>query len=410
MRLPILLLAHIATAHRRDLDLTAITGAGSNASSIAATALQNFTAVVQTHGSDRGVLSQAGLGIPGKLQRLALTLAVLGGPLRAVEAKNMPIAFAADVFERANRKRRLELAPVDDLPLLRLAAILSNIAYEVSMQGLDEALRSVAGLTHTQLIKFEPQVPGSSMPQWFLLRGTALGQESLFLVFRGTESKTDILRDLICVPKEHTANGNDTMFHTGFLTGVKDNEALMAALEKEPTSGRPLYIFGHSLGGALAHVMAYGWLLPRGGQHHGPVTVCGVGAPCVLHASSAASAAGQRGARVVNIVNDCDWVPRILGSRMELTRTLLSGSDWSDTMLRSLEQYRHADSTEIFYIRDGGVYSLPKRQRASILHLQDALLAGPAALDSHSVKEYMQVLDDEPPKKRARRSELDQHD
>ena len=95
MRLPIGLLAHIATAHRRNLDLTAITGASSNASSIAATALQNFTAVVQTHSSDRGVLSRAGLGIPGKLQRLALILAVFGGPLRAVEAKNMPIAFAA---------------------------------------------------------------------------------------------------------------------------------------------------------------------------------------------------------------------------------------------------------------------------------------------------------------------------
>jgi len=101
MRLPILLLAHIATAHRRDLDLTAKTGAGSNASSIAATALQNFTAVVQTHGSDRSVLSRAGLGIPGKLQRLALILAVLGGPLPAVEAKNMPIAFAAPGNKKA---------------------------------------------------------------------------------------------------------------------------------------------------------------------------------------------------------------------------------------------------------------------------------------------------------------------
>jgi len=87
MRLPILLLAHIATAHRRDLGLTATTGEGSNTSSISVTALQNSTAVSGTHGSDRGVLSRAG---PGKLvKRAALILAastLLGEPLPAVEA------------------------------------------------------------------------------------------------------------------------------------------------------------------------------------------------------------------------------------------------------------------------------------------------------------------------------------
>jgi len=76
MRLPILLLAHIATAHRVDFNLTATTGEGSNTSSIAATALQSSTAVVATHGSDRGVQSRAGLGIPRRLvQRFGLILA-----------------------------------------------------------------------------------------------------------------------------------------------------------------------------------------------------------------------------------------------------------------------------------------------------------------------------------------------
>jgi len=104
MRLPILVLAHIVTAHRVDLDLSGTKGEGSDTSSIAATALQDSTAVVGTHGSDSGVLSQADLGIPGKrMQRLALILAassVLGGPQWAVEAKDVPTAFVAPGVRR----------------------------------------------------------------------------------------------------------------------------------------------------------------------------------------------------------------------------------------------------------------------------------------------------------------------
>jgi len=82
MRLPILILFQIATAHAADLNLTATTGEVSNACSIAATALQNATAVVGTHGSDRSVLSRAGKGIPGKLiPPLIITASVLGGGL-----------------------------------------------------------------------------------------------------------------------------------------------------------------------------------------------------------------------------------------------------------------------------------------------------------------------------------------
>jgi len=97
MRLPILVLANIVTAHRVDLDLTA-------------TALQDSTAVVGTHGSGSGVLSQTDLGIPGKLmQRLALILAassVLGGP-QSVEAKAVPTAFVAPGV-RADLKNHLK--------------------------------------------------------------------------------------------------------------------------------------------------------------------------------------------------------------------------------------------------------------------------------------------------------------
>ena len=126
----------------------------------------------------------------------------------------------------------------------------------------------------------------ASLPQWYLARDHPA---RLFLVFRGTASDDDVIRDLMATPAEAEHGG--LRFHGGFLSGVQGNDELHAQLMPllDPSCGgsssTSLYIMGHSLGGSLGLVVPLiGGLLPS--AHAGALTVVALGSPPVLHAGT----------------------------------------------------------------------------------------------------------------------------
>lgn len=420
-------------------------------------------------------------------------------------ASNSVVGWA----NRQTRQRRLKRASRLDLLLALLAARLSRVAYANTQRDLltqlhSPALSDVPGglaLLHFRKQRATCGEPGLH-PQWFLARGappswlppaeapSSKGVRGLheatavYLVFRGTWSATDIIRD-ICVEPEPHADG--AMFHGGFLRGVRDDTVLHAELRRALSNTRceHLYIFGHSLGGSLAFALAAGGLIPP--TYKGSVTVVGVGAPPVrlsapqqrtsstesestragaddpgdgeirpttgptghagrseeeadAHdsqlplsqwdvralkrelrrhrvdarvyverveleeavaqcraAQAAHAASGSEALRYLLVVNDCDVVPRLLGSPMPVATAALLTKAGGAVMRRHVElmetmqSYCHPPSTEGILLRDGEAKSVPSRELSAVLHLHEAL--SPALLDQHGTGEYVGALE-----------------
>ena len=378
--------------------------------------------------------------------------------------------------DRAARQRRLRRARLSDLLLALLASRLSSIAYEESHAGVVGALRSQAVKSDVpgglQLVHFRKQRPGETKgadihPQWFLARGAPAacdvaegekGGVALYLVFRGTWSTNDIIRDMCVEPEDHVAAGIERRFHGGFLRGVRDDPELHTQLRRallHSPGGRKvehLYIFGHSLGGSLALVLTSAGFLPE--EYDGKVTVVGVGSPPVCQgeaaaaaamrkmrkmqplryppeaddeeasekaaakaksdadadaeaeaeaAKAAAQAASMAAVRYLLVVNECDVVPRLLGSPMPVsTAAMLATSAqglWgTQTVMRrnvelmeTMQGYSHPHSIQTILLRHGSAKAVPPAERHAVLHLHEAL--SPHLLDHHASELYVKALE-----------------
>lgn len=380
--------------------------------------------------------------------------------------------------DRSARQARLRRARRVDLLLALLTTRLSTLAYEESQSKVASALRTpayadVPGGLH--LVHFRRQRPEKSNgetttevhPQWFLARGElpawaaecdaspakrrkrsrrkadddADGSDAdngcgsgkggaWFLVFRGTWSTNDIIRDLCVEPEEVFVDGTRCGFHGGFLKGVRDDPELHAALARAVRRGCDhLFICGHSLGGSLALTLASANMLPAG--YTGRVTVVGVGSPPVSLRDTEVmprAADGDRDGdrakssppppppppppaersghepRYLLIVNERDVVPRLLGSPMPVaTATLLaqavaSGGATSQAVMRrnvelmeTMQAYSHPPTTRLVLLRDGAAKAVPASERGAVLHLHEAL--SPQLLDDHSCERYVRGLE-----------------
>lgn len=148
--------------------------------------------------------------------------------------------------------------------------------------------------------------------------------EHVVVAFRGTESPTSIdgLKDilltdamnLLVVPEgrlghDLAAAGVGARFHKGFVDAIAEIwPSLSAAIEAEvKKSDRPLWLTGHSLGGALALLAA--WLLKR---RFIPVEeVCTFGAPMIGNRLACDAFNREFAGKIHRYVNGRDPVPKL---------------------------------------------------------------------------------------------------
>jgi predicted lipase len=147
---------------------------------------------------------------------------------------------------------------------------------------------------------------------------------NVVVAFRGTESATtlDGLKDilltdamnLLVVPEgrlghDLSAAGVGARFHKGFVDAIAEIwDPLVAAVEAElKANDRPLWITGHSLGGALALLAA--WLFRR---RFIPVhEVCTFGAPRIGNREACAAFDREFAGHIFRYVNGRDPVPKL---------------------------------------------------------------------------------------------------
>lgn len=148
--------------------------------------------------------------------------------------------------------------------------------------------------------------------------------EHLLVAFRGTESPTSLegIKDwlltdagnLLMVPEgqlgtDLAAAGVGARFHQGFVNALAAVwDPVLAAVQEEMTrSKRPLWLTGHSLGGALAMLAA--WLFRR--RFLRVHQVYTYGAPMVGNEEVARAYDRELGGRIFRFVNLLDPIPRL---------------------------------------------------------------------------------------------------
>lgn len=221
------------------------------------------------------------------------------------------------VVDRGSLREAMPEATPAEIELPLQVAKLSKLTYrETTTDGIR---REVAALVPgSALLWYQPQELGDRHACWFLARGRPVGCErddALILVFRGTNSDRDVEADLLVSPVEGPHGG---LFHGGFLSAVRDDTTLHAQLARHAAGSAPLYLLGHSLGGALAMVMLHANLIPP--AHTGAITCVALGSPKV---SLGRPPPNSRPSRLLLLVNAQDTVPRLLGSPMVVLQAAL---------------------------------------------------------------------------------------
>src|SRR5690348_6227097 len=190
--------------------------------------------------------------------------------------------------------------------------IASELAY-LDAQAGPPAFKERLGLTDAKLFSV------ANTQGW-----VCTNDDHIVVAFRGTEAPTSIegLKDwlltdavnLLILPEgdlgtDYTAAGVGARWHQGFMKALADVwDPLLEAVTAERQKGdRPLWLTGHSLGGALA-VLA-GWRLTR---KFIPVhQVYTFGAPMVGNEETAKAFDRELAGKVFRYVNGPDPIPKL---------------------------------------------------------------------------------------------------
>jgi hypothetical protein len=193
----------------------------------------------------------------------------------------------------------------------RALAVASNLAYLPESEGL-EGFRSQLGM--------EARFLSVDNTQAYL----ATNENHIVVAFRGTESPTSLdgLKDclltdaanLLVLPEgdlgtDFVAAGVGARFHLGFIRALAAIwDPLFSAVDAERKKNeRPIWITGHSLGGALAKLAA--WRFKR---KFVPIhQVYTFGAPMIGNVQAAAAFDRELPDRIFRYVNFPDPVPKL---------------------------------------------------------------------------------------------------
>lgn len=176
-------------------------------------------------------------------------------------------------------------------------------------------------------VKFQQEL-GLTACQFFSVGNTQAyvvsNDDHIVVAFRGTEAPTSLegLKDwlltdalnLLIVPEgrlgtDLAAAGVGARFHQGFVNAIADIwDPVLAAVEGElKKKERPLWITGHSLGGALALFAA--WLFQR--KMINVHQIYTFGAPMIGNALAAKAFDREFGGKIFRYVNSLDPVPQL---------------------------------------------------------------------------------------------------
>lgn len=193
----------------------------------------------------------------------------------------------------------------------RTLAVAADIAYYAEPEGT-AAFKSEFGMDALLIHAGNTQVYVAS------------NDDHIVAAFRGTETPTSLegIKDwlltdamnLLILPEgdigtDFAAAGVGTRWHQGFIVALNEVWApFVAAVEaRRKKSDRPLWLTGHSLGGALA--LLAGWRLKR---KFIPVhQIYTYGAPMVGNVEAAAKIDAEFGKKIYRYVNDQDPIPRL---------------------------------------------------------------------------------------------------
>jgi hypothetical protein len=193
----------------------------------------------------------------------------------------------------------------------RILAVAADLAYEPQETGVSK-FQNQLGM-QARLISV------GNTQAW-----VAGDQHNLIVAFRGTEAPNSLegLKDwlltdalsLLIVPEgrlgtDLAAAGVGARFHQGFVNAIADIwEPTRQAVEEElRAADRPLWITGHSLGGALA--LLAGWLFTRK-----MIPICEIitfGAPMIGNQAAVDAFDREFAGKIFRYVNAPDPVPRL---------------------------------------------------------------------------------------------------
>jgi len=314
-----------------------------------------------------------------------------------LDAATVATSSLRNMVDRGTEREALPLASREELELPLLASQLSDLPYDFATAGpLAEEAKKI--VPHCRMLWHQPQHQGHNYACWYLLEGQIDGSDALVLVFRGTHSAQDVLTDLFVKAEDGPSGGR---FHAGFLATVRDDVTLQAQLRQHATGTRPVYLFGHSLGGALAETLFAAELLPP--AHTGPVTCINLGGPKVALCMPT-TRRPRASERLIVVVHGNDPIPRLLGSPAPIVRAAVgwldnrssrtsrsSGTSYT-SWIDHCSDYFHPPIAEVLFVDGECARRVPVVSHNSVFHVFEGitgLFSG--SIEQHKI--YSEVLE-----------------